>query len=434
MSEPAYDLGGRHDHVFLGAAHARSERNLWAVIALCATMMVVEIAGGAMFGSIALVADGFHMSTHAGALLLAALAYTLARRNADDPRFTFGTGKFGDLAGFASAVVLAMIAALIAYESIGRLFAPAPIAFAQAIPIAVLGLIVNVASGWLLMRGGGDHGHAHGHGHSHLHDHPHGAADGSGERQVVEIGGASYALAIEEDGVPPRWRVEALGGRTPAPASVRLTLTRPDGVRESYDFAERDGALRSVATIPEPHAFVATLRIGAATAEAEFAEPDHGHAGDSVHRDNNMRAAVVHVLADAAVSVLVIVGLLLARGFGWLWMDPLAGLVGAAVIVSWSAGLIRDAGAALLDINPDPRLSATLRAAIEQGGDELADLHLWRLGPGHLGAILSVVTDSERDIAYYRSAAMRTRRFSHLTIEICRRPASFGAPPRHSIA
>ncbi|MGA2488459.1 MAG: cation diffusion facilitator family transporter, partial [Roseiarcus sp.] len=109
-----------HAHVFLGAAHAQSERNVWAVIALTGAMMVVEIAGGAMFGSIALIADGFHMSTHAGALLLAALAYTLARRRADDPRFTFGTGKFGDLAGFASAIVLAMIAALIAYESIGR--------------------------------------------------------------------------------------------------------------------------------------------------------------------------------------------------------------------------------------------------------------------------------------------------------------------------
>src|SRR5208282_1202836 len=130
---------------------------VWVVIGLCTAMMVAEIAGGAMFGSIALIADGFHMSTHAGALLLAALAYVYARRHSEDPRFTFGAGKFGDLAGFASAIVLAMIAALVAYEAIGRFFAPTPIAFAQAIPIAVLGLAVNALSAWLLSRGGRDH-------------------------------------------------------------------------------------------------------------------------------------------------------------------------------------------------------------------------------------------------------------------------------------
>ena len=204
------------------------------MIALTGAMMVVEIVGGAMFGSIALVADGFHMSTHAGALLLAALAYTLARRHADDPRFTFGTGKFGDLAGFASAVVLAMIAALIAYESIGRLIAPQPISFAEAIPIAVLGLIVNALSAWLLSRGG--HDHHHGHGHDHDHD---------DESRVVDIDGALYALSIDEDGVPPRWRVEALDGGAPDAASIELR--RPDGRRETYRLggARRRAALRS---------------------------------------------------------------------------------------------------------------------------------------------------------------------------------------------
>ena len=397
-----------HAHVFLGAAHAQSERNVWAVIALTGAMMVVEIAGGAMFGSIALIADGFHMSTHAGALLLAALAYTLARRRADDPSFTFGTGKFGVLAGFASAIVLAMIAALIAYESIGRLIAPRPISFAEAIPIAVLGLIVNAVSAWLLSRGGHNHHHGHGHGHDHDDD-----------SRVVDIDGALYALSIDEDGVPPRWRVEALDGASPAAASIELR--RPDGRRETYALVARDGALISEATIPEPHAFVAALRVGAGVAEAAFVEPDHGHAHDSVHRDNNLRAAVVHVMADAAVSILVIVGLTLARGFGWLWMDPLAGLLGAGVIVSWSIGLIRDAGAVLLDMNPDARLTARLRAAIERDGDALLDLHLWRLGPGHLGAILAIETASGRDVADYRRAAMQVRRFSHLTIEVERK-------------
>src|SRR5215469_7724810 len=139
-----------HWHSFLGVGHEKGERKTWAVIALCGAMMIAEIIGGWLFGSIALVADGLHMSTHAGALLLAALAYTYARRYADDPRFTFGTGKLGDLAGFTSAIILAMIALLIGYEAISRFFEPVPIRFTEAIPIAVLGLAVNVASAWLL--------------------------------------------------------------------------------------------------------------------------------------------------------------------------------------------------------------------------------------------------------------------------------------------
>src|SRR5450432_2981669 len=152
-----------HDHVFLGVGHEKNERRTWMVIILCGIMMVAEIVGGVLFGSIALIADGLHMSTHAGALLLAAVAYNYARKHAHDPRFTFGTGKLGDLAGFTSAIVLAMIALLIAYEGVSRLFAPVPIHFAEAIPIAVLGLAVNLVSAWLLSRGGHHHGHSHGH-------------------------------------------------------------------------------------------------------------------------------------------------------------------------------------------------------------------------------------------------------------------------------
>src|SRR6266705_177278 len=155
--------GGRHRHVFLGAGHAANERRTWGVIILCGAMMAAEIVGGLLLGSIALVADGLHMSTHAGALLLAALAYGYARRHADDPRFSFGTGKLGDLAGFASAIVLAMIAMLIGYEAVTRFIWPVPISFDEAIPIAVLGLAVNVASVLLLSEGG----HHQGHGHDH---------------------------------------------------------------------------------------------------------------------------------------------------------------------------------------------------------------------------------------------------------------------------
>jgi cation diffusion facilitator family transporter len=307
-----------HDHVFLGPGHEKSERKTWAVIWLCAAMMIAEIAGGLLFGSIALVADGLHMSTHAGALLLAALAYTYARKHADDPAFTFGTGKFGDLAGFTSAIILAMIAFLIGYESVSRLFAPVPIDFVEAIPIAVLGLAVNVASAWLLS---GDDHHHHGHDHDDHHDHD-----------------------------------------------------------EDHD--------------------------------------DHDHAQHAAHRDNNMRAAIVHVIADAAVSVLVIAGLLLARAFGWLWMDPLAGIVGAFVIASWSFGLIRDTGAILLDMNPDRAMAGRLREAIETDGDTLADLHLWRLGPGHLGAVVSVRTASMNTADFYRAKLARFPSISHMTIEV----------------
>src|SRR5277367_5584559 len=169
-----------HSHVFLGAGHEQGERKVWAVIWLCGTMMIAEIVGGLLFGSIALVADGMHMSTHAGALLLAALAYSYARKHANDPRFTFGTGKLGDLAGFTSAIILAMIALLIGYESITRIFAPLPIHFTEAISIACLGLAVNIASAWLLSGEGHHHAHSHGHGSHDDHDEPNDIATPSG--------------------------------------------------------------------------------------------------------------------------------------------------------------------------------------------------------------------------------------------------------------
>jgi cation diffusion facilitator family transporter len=303
-----------HSHFFLGEGHEANERRTWAVIWLCAAMMVLEIGGGWLYGSIALVADGLHMSTHAGAMLIAALAYTYARKHAADRRFTFGTGKLGDLAGFTSAVILAMIAILICYESVTRLLDPVAIHFGEAIPIAVLGLAVNLGTAWLLSGG-----HHHHHGHQAHHDDDH----------------------------------------------------------------------------------------------------DHDHHHHDHHRDNNMRAAFMHILGDAAVSVLVIVGLLLARTFGWLWMDPLAGIVGALVIASWSYGLMRDTGAILIDMNPDTKLAARLsRAVVFDDGDEVTDLHLWRLGPGHLGAIISVVSAGNRRAEFYHARLAGFPELSHVTIEV----------------
>ena len=300
----------RHSHVFLGEAHERNERKTWAVIAICAAMMIAEIVGGLWFGSVALIADGLHMSTHAGALLIAALAYTYSRRYVSDARLTFGTGKFGDLAAFTSAIALAMIALLIGYESVDRLLNPIPIAFNQAIPIAVIGLGVNLLSAFLLRD---DHDHHHGHAHDHHHD-------------------------------------------------------------------------------------------------------DHDHA--HVHRDHNLRAAFVHVLADAAVSVLVISGLVTGRLFGWVWMDPLMGLVATIVILSWSWTLIRSSGAILLDVCPDPVLSRKIATRLEQGSDRVSDLHLWRLGPGHLAAVISIVTHDPRSPDQYKRRLSGLAGLSHVTIEV----------------
>jgi cation diffusion facilitator family transporter len=307
----------RHSHVFLGKAHERNERKVWAVIAICAAMMAAEIVGGLWFGSVALIADGLHMSTHAGALLIAALAYTYSRRYARDERLAFGTGKLGDLGAFSSAIVLAMIALLVGYESVGRLLQPLPIAFDEAIPIAVLGLGVNLLCAYLLRD---DHAHDHHNGHGHSHD--------------------------------------------------------------------------------------------------------RGHHHPAIQRDNNFRAAFVHVAADAVVSVLVIVGLALGRAFGWLWLDPIIGLIATLVILSWSWTLVRSAGAVLLDASPDPELSQQIAARLEQAGDRISDLHLWRVGPGHLAAVISLVSDHPEMPAFYKTRLADLPGLSHVTVEVERCPGA----------
>jgi cation diffusion facilitator family transporter len=396
-----------HSHVFLGAGHEQNERKTWAVIVLCSLMMLVEIVGGTLFGSLALVADGLHMSTHAGAMLIAALAYTYARRHANDSRFVFGTGKLGDLAGFTSAIVLAMIAMLIGYEAIARFLSPVPIHFAEAIPIAVVGLMVNVASAWLLS--GSDH-----HGHTHGHEH-------SSETRTIQTSRGPAELSIFETGTPPRFRLAFRAQVRDAVQPMLLETLRPDGTHQLFHFAPRAGYWESIEEIPEPHEFKASLRLADGEHEVAFQEHAHehtAHGSHSAHRDNNIRSAYVHVMADAAVSVLAITGLVLARGFGWMWMDPLAGIIGALVIANWSYALVRDTGRILLDMNPDQRITARIREAIETDGDRLVDLHLWRLGPGHLGAVVSVLTKEPRNCAFYRARLQSFETLSHVTVEV----------------
>jgi cation diffusion facilitator family transporter len=320
----------RHEHYFLGDAHEHNERKTWIVIGLTTAMMIAEIVGGIWFGSVALIADGLHMSTHTGALLIAALAYSYSRRYAHDHRFAFGTGKLGDLAAFSSAIVLAMVALLIVYESIERFFHPVDIAFGEAIPIAFLGLAVNLVSAFLLRD---DHHHHHGHGHDD-HDHDH----------------------------------------------------------DGHDHHEH-----------EHHGH----------------DHDHGHDRHAAYRrDNNLRAAFVHVATDVVVSVLVIVGLFAASALNWLWLDPAVGLLGAAVVGIWAFNLLRSAGAVLLDMSPDPTLPQKIADRLEQNGDRIFDLHLWRVGPGHVAGIVSLVSSQPQGPGVYKKRLADLRSLSHVTIEV----------------
>ncbi len=295
-----------HAHVYLGASHDENARRTLWVVGLTAIMMVGEIFAGYVTGSMALLADGFHMATHAGALSVAAVAYAYAKRHASNRHFSFGTGKVGDLAGFASALVLGLIALGIGVESILRLFEPIKVAFGEATLIAVVGLGVNIVSAFLLS--GSDHHHGHDHNH-HAHDH---------------------------------------------------------------------GA----------------------------------HGGD-----NNLRSAYVHVLADALTSVLAIAALLTGRYLGWVWMDPIMGIVGAVVIARWSWSLMRDTAAVLLDTT-DSHVGEEIQDLVERPGDaRIADLHVWRVGPEAHAAIVGVVGAVGIDANVIRGRLGPVHELKHLTIE-----------------
>jgi len=318
-----HDLSAwQHSHRF-DAGNRRGEARTRWVLAITIVTMVVEIGAGWWTGSMALLADGWHMGTHALALGVAAAAYALARRHADDSRFSFGTWKIEVLGSFASALVLGLVAIGIVTESALRLWRAEPIALQTALVVAVMGLVVNLASAWLLQ--GGEHGHEH-HGHSHGHDHG------------------------------------------------------------DHDHAH------------------------------------HGH-GDHHGHDMNLRAAYVHVLADALTSVLAIGALAGALWMGWWWLDPLVGVLGAVVIGVWSVGLMRESAAVLLDREMDHPLAREIREDIESDGDaKVADLHVWRVGRAQFAAIACVVADAPLAPSVYRERLARHEELVHLSLEVNRCP------------
>ncbi|MHC4687562.1 MAG: CDF family Co(II)/Ni(II) efflux transporter DmeF [Planctomycetota bacterium] len=291
----------KHSHRFT-IGDDQGLRKTKQVILLTLTMMIVEIAAGVLFGSMALLADGWHMGTHAAALGITALAYYYARRQADNPKYTFGTGKVGVLGGFTSAVVLAGVALLMAVESFERLLLPRPIRFDEAIIVAVTGLIVNLVSAYILR----DRRHAH-------------------------------------------------------------DLTG-----------------------------------------------DHHH-----HHDYNLKAAYLHVMADALTSVLAIIALITGKALGWIWMDPIMGVVGAAVIMRWSYGLLRDTGKILLDRDVSMETVATIYSTIETDSDNrVSDLHIWRIGTNQLAAIISIVTHFPKPPDHYKKLLTPFKELAHITIEV----------------
>ena len=304
----------QHEHVFGQDQVKAGERRTLLVVLLTGAMMLVEIAAGLAFGSMALLADGLHMASHATALGISVFAYVYARRLAGHPRYSFGTGKVNALAGFASAVLLVIFAAAMAWESVARLTDPVPIALNQALVVATAGLLVNGASAWILAAPGHhDHGHRHGH-HGHRHDH-------------------------------------------------------------------------------------------------------------------NLRAAYLHVLADALTSVLAIGALLAAKFFAATWLDPVMGVVGAVLVTRWSLGLLRDTSRVLLDAQLPDNATERLRQAIEaQEDDRIADLHLWSIGPGIHAAAIVVVSDDPRSPDHYRRLIPPDLHVVHATIEVqrCRHPPGAG--------
>ena len=336
----------RHEHVF-DTGNAAGERGTRLVMWLTAAMMVAEIAAGGYYNSMALLADGLHMSSHAVAIGLSAFAYAAARRYASDRRFAFGTWKIEVLGGFASAVFLLVVVGLMLVGAVERLFSPQPIHYLEAMVIAAIGLGVNIASALVLGHAHGGHGHGndHDHGHGHEHDHQHGHS-------------------------------------------------RDNGHDHQHGHARQHGH--------DHH--------------------DHGHAHGR-HHDLNLRSAYLHVIADAATSVLAIVALAGGWAFGWWWLDPVMGIVGAVLVAVWAKRLIADTARVLLDREMDDPVVDEIRQAVESGGKDsetlVTDLHVWRVGKGAYACALAVVShDAGLTPARVRQWIAVHEEVVHATVEV----------------
>lgn len=305
----------QHEHDY-SRVHEQGESRTKLVLVLTAVMMVAEIIAGSVFNSVALLADGWHMGTHAAAFAIALFAYRYARQYARSARFSFGTGKVSVLGGFTSAVVLAVVAVLMAIEAATRLVNPETIHFNDAIMVAVIGLVVNLVSAWLL----DDRDHHHGHDHAHHHD-----------------------IHVHDD-------------------------------------------------------------------------HDHHHAE---HHDHNLRAAYLHVIADALTSVLAIVALLAGKYWGLNWLDPMMGFVGAVLISRWAYGLLRETSTILLDEALDNDTTQAIRATLEHDADNrVADLHTWKVGAQDYALVVSLVTHQPRSPQHYRELLAHFPQLSHITVEV----------------
>jgi cation diffusion facilitator family transporter len=348
-SSPALVEKLRHAHNYGAAVGQHETRTRWVVV-LTAAMMIGELLVGYVTNSLALTADGWHMATHAGALGLAALAYWFARTRSGDAVFSFGTGKVHALVGYTNAIVLAVVALWMIYEAAIRLVAPEPVAFAEALPVAVVGLFVNLAS-MLLLHSGEHHDHADGH-HQHADDHHQHADD---HHQHAD-----------------------------------------DHHQHADDHHQH------------------------ADDRHQHADDHHQHADG--HHDHNLRAAYLHVLADAFTSVLAIVALLGGRYFGWSFLDPLMGIVGGVVISRWSYQLCRGAARQLLDVVPSTALASRIRAHLQrEPGTEVLDLHVWEIGPNTRACLASLIASEPRAPFEYAERLRNAEQLAHITIEVHRR-------------
>lgn len=362
----------RYSHDF-NEVNPLAEQRTRLVVLLTVVMMIVEIAAGWIFRSMALLADGWHMSSHAIALGLSAAAYTLARRLQRDERFAFGTWKIEILGGYTSAIFLVGVVIYMGYESVTRLIAPAPIAYDEAIGIACVGFLVNLVSAWLLAGAGGA-GHGHGHGHHH---------HGTGLR-------AASAAAT------PQQAAEHAG----------------HGHDHDHD-APHDHPHHHDHAHPHGHGSMAP-------------EAEHAHA----HHDLNLRSAFIHVAADAATSVLAIGALLGGKYLGLRWLDPAMGIIGSVVVAAWAFSLLRDTGRVLLDAEMDAPVVAGIRDALCRCRvpATIEDLHVWRVGRGKYAAVLSVETTEAVSSDEIRSLLAVHRELTHVTVEVNRKLQVAQAP------